>query len=323
MLKMEIPDNSTNSHELSVASQGAQKPKKKRIRNWTAEDRAVHREFEKSRREAFSERLMHIIVDASIAHHQAQQAASRKAADAIESLLSERDDLLKEVNYFRSLYQPGTSIPRQARPISPTVHDLLTTSKAGTSSSIAGSSRNMSIGTVSDQASPTTLGSFMPVVSEDLPVHEPVPLPSGHPLPSRDSVPPSNYSVVDWNWSSPEKETANMPVNLLDEPSMLWTPAPDIPIATPPKDANAEYNPGHLVKNSAMFWTHHPGQFTPTPPQDAAHFGLNGGFVAENPLVWPPYLPMAAVSSTESRNIALSNQMIQFSGSQLAPNQSI
>lgn len=33
------------------------KTKKKRIRNWTAEDRALHREFEKSRREAFSESL--------------------------------------------------------------------------------------------------------------------------------------------------------------------------------------------------------------------------------------------------------------------------
>jgi hypothetical protein len=32
--------------------------KKKRIRNWTAEDRALHREFEKSRREAFSESLV-------------------------------------------------------------------------------------------------------------------------------------------------------------------------------------------------------------------------------------------------------------------------
>ena len=35
-----------------------QQAKKKRIRNWTAEDRALHREFEKSRREAFSESLM-------------------------------------------------------------------------------------------------------------------------------------------------------------------------------------------------------------------------------------------------------------------------
>lgn len=47
------------AHDPSPAvNSGPQKAKKKRVRNWTAEDRAVHREFEKSRREAFSERLM-------------------------------------------------------------------------------------------------------------------------------------------------------------------------------------------------------------------------------------------------------------------------
>lgn len=48
----------TQSMQYSTSAQvGSQRPKRKRIRNWTAEDRAVHREFEKSRREAFSERL--------------------------------------------------------------------------------------------------------------------------------------------------------------------------------------------------------------------------------------------------------------------------
>lgn len=32
--------------------------RKKRVRNWTASDRARHRVFEKGRREAFNERLM-------------------------------------------------------------------------------------------------------------------------------------------------------------------------------------------------------------------------------------------------------------------------
>lgn len=41
-----------------MAQADLDRPKKKRIRNWTAEDRAIHREFEKSRREAFGERLM-------------------------------------------------------------------------------------------------------------------------------------------------------------------------------------------------------------------------------------------------------------------------
>lgn len=32
--------------------------KKKRVRNWSADDRAAHRAFERSRREAFKERLV-------------------------------------------------------------------------------------------------------------------------------------------------------------------------------------------------------------------------------------------------------------------------
>lgn len=34
-----------------------QRSRKKRVRNWTADDRAAHRVFEKSRREAFRDRL--------------------------------------------------------------------------------------------------------------------------------------------------------------------------------------------------------------------------------------------------------------------------
>lgn len=34
------------------------KKTKRRIRNWTAEDRAAHRVFEKSRREAFNGRIL-------------------------------------------------------------------------------------------------------------------------------------------------------------------------------------------------------------------------------------------------------------------------
>lgn len=36
----------------------AQRERKKRVRNWTAQDRAKHRVFEKGRREAFNNSLM-------------------------------------------------------------------------------------------------------------------------------------------------------------------------------------------------------------------------------------------------------------------------
>jgi hypothetical protein len=54
---MEVGAASIVNMESMTGALDSQKPKKKRIRNWTAQDRAVHRDFEKSRREAFSERL--------------------------------------------------------------------------------------------------------------------------------------------------------------------------------------------------------------------------------------------------------------------------
>ncbi|KAJ5117414.1 hypothetical protein N7448_011046 [Penicillium atrosanguineum] len=139
---MEAGAVSTASMEPMMGPSGPQKPKKKRIRNWTAENRAVHREFEKSRREAFGEHLAeltallpmlnteqrpskHIVVDASIAQHKAQQARIAQATRAIQSLIAEREALLREVNSIRAMYQPGTRVPRQAQPIDPAVLDML------------------------------------------------------------------------------------------------------------------------------------------------------------------------------------------------------
>lgn len=249
-------------------------------------------------------------MDASIAHHQEQAASSRRAAEAIESLIAERDDLLKEVNHLRSFCQPGNSVPRQARPLSPGVRDLLTANKFPAISPIAASSRNLSIATVSDQASPESLGPFMPVVSEDHPEHASVPLPTAHSLPNSEPVPPPGYNLVDWNWSNSEKETASMPINLVDEASMLWNTAPDNTITTVPKDANAEYSPSHLVNNSAMFWTHHPEQINPTIPQDGPQLDRNTNFVTDNRLLWTPHLQTPTIISSENRNPAIPSQII-------------
>lgn len=43
--------------EDGETAESQHRKRKKRVRNWTAEDRAKHRVFEKSRREAFNERL--------------------------------------------------------------------------------------------------------------------------------------------------------------------------------------------------------------------------------------------------------------------------
>ncbi|KAJ5159666.1 uncharacterized protein N7482_006670 [Penicillium canariense] len=55
---MEVGAATFMSDQPGISGAGAQKPKKKRIRNWTVEDQTVNCEFEQSRREAFSKRLM-------------------------------------------------------------------------------------------------------------------------------------------------------------------------------------------------------------------------------------------------------------------------
>lgn len=94
--------------------------KKKRIRNWTADDRAAHRVFERSRREAFKERLTtlaslipslrstdpnrlskHVVIDQSVALHKAEQQKIAESDQKIHRLAAERDELLSELNTWR------------------------------------------------------------------------------------------------------------------------------------------------------------------------------------------------------------------------------
>ncbi|KAF5252303.1 hypothetical protein FANTH_2603 [Fusarium anthophilum] len=97
------------------------KPPKKRVRNFTADDRAAHRIFEKKRRELFRERLndlakelpalagknparlsKHDVIDESINRHQLERGACLDVIQAYRALLQERDDLLGEVNTWRA-----------------------------------------------------------------------------------------------------------------------------------------------------------------------------------------------------------------------------
>ncbi|KAF2108037.1 hypothetical protein BDV96DRAFT_653243 [Lophiotrema nucula] len=119
--------------------------KKKRVRNWTPEDRAAHRVFEKSRREAFNDSLIdlarqvpslatarrlnkHMIVDHSIARLQSQRNMCLAAADEARGLIAERDQLLAEVNHWRA----SSGAPFTAAEASPLGHNLETLMEAET-----------------------------------------------------------------------------------------------------------------------------------------------------------------------------------------------
>ncbi|RWA07356.1 hypothetical protein EKO27_g7741, partial [Xylaria grammica] len=117
--------------------------KKKRVRNFTEDDRAAHRIFEKSRREAFKEALTrayknlasllpalaetepqrlskHVVVDESITFIKAQHEQIRTVTEHLETVKTERDELLAELNHWRG----GAGIePRQANTIrQPAIH---------------------------------------------------------------------------------------------------------------------------------------------------------------------------------------------------------
>ncbi|KAF5538993.1 isoflavone reductase like P3 [Fusarium phyllophilum] len=97
------------------------KPPKKRVRNFTADDRAAHRVFEKRRRELFRERLndlakelpalagknparlsKHDVIEESINRHQFERGACLDVIQAYRAMVQERDELLAEVNTWRA-----------------------------------------------------------------------------------------------------------------------------------------------------------------------------------------------------------------------------
>ncbi|KAI0474360.1 hypothetical protein F4859DRAFT_88360 [Xylaria cf. heliscus] len=95
--------------------------KKKRVRNFTEDDRAAHRIFEKSRREAFKEALTnlasllpaltetepqrlskHVVVNESITVIRSQHEQIKTMTERLEAVETERDELLTELNQWRN-----------------------------------------------------------------------------------------------------------------------------------------------------------------------------------------------------------------------------
>lgn len=116
------------------------------MRNWTADDRAAHRVFERSRREAFKSRLTslaslipslhstdpnrlskHVVIDESITLHREEQQKLAHLLRQVESLVDERDELLTEVNQWRARAGLGIIEPRPLEPKS----DPITRPEAG------------------------------------------------------------------------------------------------------------------------------------------------------------------------------------------------
>ncbi|KAF2679527.1 hypothetical protein K458DRAFT_393948 [Lentithecium fluviatile CBS 122367] len=138
-----LPTSHRRLRLLSFAQSmsGSSGNRKKRIRTWTPEERAAHRVFEKSRRDAFNDSMIelakqvpslvgtrrlnkHMIVEHSIARHQAQRQLCLSAAQSVQALLAERDELLAEVNQWRSA--AGVALPpREEGPAGQQLQELV------------------------------------------------------------------------------------------------------------------------------------------------------------------------------------------------------
>ncbi|KAJ5990422.1 hypothetical protein N7499_010936 [Penicillium canescens] len=252
----------------------SQKTKKKRIRNWTAEDRAVHRDFEKSRREAFSESLTeltellptlkpeprpskHAIVDASIAYHRAQHARYLQATQAVQSLMTERDDLLREAGRSRYVRDAGGKLPV----VDPLAEDQDSSEQQPVASRHMGGSP-----LASDRLGqpPSTVPQVSAPVFRD----------QGPDTQVSDTL-ETGVGVVDlpeWAWDRPPKVSHQLsfPSNIADDAGLLWNQHQVISTTTPPQDVDPsrDIGPSHLVDNSALFWTQQVGMLNDTPPRD-------------------------------------------------------
>ncbi|KAL5601436.1 hypothetical protein BROUX41_002577 [Berkeleyomyces rouxiae] len=115
----ELPPSKGARKGRSAASENSKAlAKRKRVRKFTPEERLAHRNFEKSRREAFKFNLgtlasllpkvaltetkrlsKHVVTTESSRQHRIANARCRQALASTRKLLAERDNLLKELNY--------------------------------------------------------------------------------------------------------------------------------------------------------------------------------------------------------------------------------
>ncbi|KAE8446526.1 hypothetical protein EG329_011858 [Mollisiaceae sp. DMI_Dod_QoI] len=121
---------------------GTKRRTKKRIRSFTADERACHSAIEKQRREALNASFIDLarlipalapvhrlskslIVHEGIQYLQAQREMCLAAASEIQAILAENIELTAEVNSWREQYGVAGMAPRQVRPVSDAILALL------------------------------------------------------------------------------------------------------------------------------------------------------------------------------------------------------
>lgn len=239
----------------------------------------------------------HIIVDASISHHKAQGARLHHASHAIQALLDEREDLLREVNALRALCHPDACIPRQARPIDRDVLENVPGPKE--------------LAADSDDA-PQGLAD---VGSAPMPAAPPSTLPPSHVPQPPTTLPaegqhPSIPHEVPWAWDQNHMkpaQSAPLPTSTNDEHSLLWNTSSGVLTQTPSGNAELglDTNVGNLINDAALFWTQHPDPIHTTPPQDPSlSFDANlSDVTGDLSMLWPQNLAPATAAPRQTNDL--------------------
>lgn len=243
----------------------------------------------------------HVIVDASISYHKAQEARYHQAARVIQDLLFERDELLREVNSLRPLCQASGWAPRQPRPVDPAVVSMLSDKgpTVSTSKQTDIAPNNPVLQTNPSLAAPgiASLSLQTPQAVSGLP---PLPQPT--------------YNADDWSWSSAPKSTS-FSLDITGDHPAVWNTPPEVVEATPPKDGELGYDPNtsYLISDSAFFWTQHPSLNTTTPPGDGdLQYGTNDTVVPEEvPLIWPQSMAISTTAPFNNEEARSDNQNFQ------------
>lgn len=235
----------------------------------------------------------HVIVDASISYHKVQEARYHQAARAIQDLLSERDELLREVNSLRPLCQASGWVPRQPRLVDPAVVAML-------------SDRGPTVPT-SEQ---TEIAPNDPVLQ----IKPTLAAPGAVSLSGLPPLPQPTYNADDWSWSSAPKSASFSP-DIIGDPPVIWNTPPALITATPPKDGELGYDPNasYLISDSALFWTQHPSLNTATPPgEDNLQYGTNTIVVPEEVLLsWPQSMAISTTTPLGGEEVRSNNRNFQ------------
>ncbi|KAI1812638.1 hypothetical protein GGS20DRAFT_523035 [Poronia punctata] len=283
------------SERILVGPVGATPPnqnrrvKKKRVRNFTEDDRAAHRIFEKSRREAFKEALTnlasllpaladtepqrlskHVVVDESITFIKSQQERISTVTDHLEAVKKERDQLMAELNQWRG----GAGIEtRQVAGIN----------QAAVHHSDASVGSDTIMGAV-----PTTLRSVnppIPIIGEAAP-----PFVSSAPNPA--ALPP-DASVSGLPWESFDSRIHNYETHT--NHTQQAESRPDNSMGSPGSVQIASYQTSRSPPNLPQFNTaheHHDPVFMPFQTQPSFNPGsFQGAPFMQNPLPLQDYIP--------------------------------